>query len=125
MYMALKHIHMLCALLSMLGFLMRSTWAFQGSALLQKKPVKILPHIIDTVFLLSAIGLTFAINQYPFVNGWVTAKLLGLIAYIVLGTLTLKRARNNQQRAIYFGLAILVYIYIVFVAKSHNVLFFL
>lgn len=125
MYMALKHIHMLCALLSLMGFLIRTTWAFQGSSLLTRKPVKIAPHIIDTVFLLSAIGLVLTLKQYPFIHTWVSAKFFGLITYIVLGTLTLKRARNNQQRAVFFALSIATYAYIVMVARTKDALFFL
>ncbi len=124
-YIALKHIHMLCAMLSIFGFITRSIWAFRGSPLLQKKFVKIAPHIIDTLLLLSAIGLVVTTHQYPFVSGWITAKLFALVAYIVLGVLTLKKAKNNQQRVVFFALALLSFIYIVLVAKSHDTLFFL
>lgn len=124
-YAALKHLHMFCAMLSIFGFITRSMWAFRGSALLEKKFVKIAPHIVDTVLLLSAIGLVVTTQQYPFVSGWVTAKLFALVAYIVLGVFTLKKARNNQQRVVFFTLALLTFIYIAFVAKSHNALFFL
>lgn len=125
MYAAFKHIHMLCAMLSILGFITRSIWAFRGSDLLQKKFVKVAPHIIDTLLLLSAIGLVITTHQYPFVSGWITAKLFALLAYITLGIFTLKKAQNNQQRAIFFTLALLTFSYIVFVAKSRNALFFL
>lgn len=124
MYMALKHTHMLCALLSFLFFLTRSTWAFQGSGLLKLKFVKIAPHVIDTFFLLSAIGLIFVTAQYPFVSLWVTVKLFGIVTYIILGVFTLKEAKNNKQRAIYFSLASITYCYIFVVARSKDPLFF-
>lgn len=125
MYAAFKHIHMLCALISIIGFITRSIWAFSGSTLLEKKWVKIAPHIIDTLLLLSAIGLVISTQQYPFVNGWVTAKLLALVAYIALGVMTLKKAKNNQQRVIFFVMALSTFIYIVCVARTHNAFFFL
>jgi uncharacterized membrane protein SirB2 len=125
LYFALKHIHMLCALLSIFGFITRSMWAFRDSSLLQNKFVKIAPHIIDTVLLLSAIGLVVGTQQYPFVNGWVTAKLFALVAYIVLGVFTLKKAKDDQQRVVFFTLALLTFIYIVFVAISRDAFFFL
>lgn len=125
MYAAFKHIHMLCALISIIGFITRSIWAFQGSALLQKKLVKILPHIVDTLLIISAIVLAVNVQQYPFINNWLTAKVLALVAYIVFGVLTLKKAKNNQQRAIYFVLALSCFFYIAGVAVSKNPAFFL
>lgn len=124
-YMAFKHIHMLCALLSISFFILRSIWAFQDSAMLQKKWVRISPHVIDTVFLLSAIALVIVLGQYPFVSAWVTVKLVGLVVYIGLGMMTLKKAANNRQRALFFSLAVLLYAYIVGVARTKTPLFFM
>lgn len=124
-YMALKHIHMLCAMISIIGFITRSIWAFRESPLLQKKWVKIAPHIVDTLLLASAIGLVVVTQQYPFVSGFVTAKLLALAAYIVLGVFTLKKAKTHQQRVVFFGLALLTFVYIVLVARTRDALFFL
>ncbi len=125
MYMAFKHIHMLCALISIAGFILRSIWAFQGSPWLEKKPVKIAPHIVDTLLLGSAIGLVIMLQQYPFVSSWVTAKLFALLAYIMFGIFTLKKAANNQQRGVFFVLALLSFAYIVMVARFKDALFFL
>ncbi|CAA0082764.1 Protein YchQ [BD1-7 clade bacterium] len=125
MYMALKHSHMMLALLTFLFFLTRSTWAFQGSALLEKKFVKIAPHIIDTFLLLTAIGLVLVTGFYPFVYGWVTAKIFALVAYIVFGLFTIKKAKNNTQRAVFFTLAVVTFLYMGNVAVSKNALFFL
>lgn len=125
MYDILKHTHLLCIFLSLTGFILRASWAFQGSTLLQKRITRILPHIIDTFLLLSAIALTIIIHQYPFVHSWLTAKVLGLIVYIVLATFTLKKAKNNKQRTIYFILSLLSFAYIVSVARTHNAFFFL
>lgn len=124
-YMAFKHTHMLCAVISFVFFVTRGIWAFQGSSLLQKKWVKISPHIIDTVLLLSAIGLVIILKQYPFVSPWVTAKIIGLIAYIGLGIMVLKKAKNQQQRALFFSLAVLAFAYIFMVARTKDALFFL
>lgn len=124
-YMALKHTHMLCALLSLTFFVVRSLWAFQGSGMLQKKWVRISPHVIDTVFLLSAIGLVIILQQYPLAVTWVTVKVVGLAVYIGLGLMTLKKAKNNGQRALFFALALLTYFYILGVAMHKNALFFL
>jgi len=122
MYMAFKHIHMTLALISILSFILRSIWAFQGSALLQKKLVKIAPHIIDTLLLLSAIALMLQTNIYPFTpaGAWLSAKLIALVLYIIFGVMTLKKAKNNPQRAIYFTLSLISFGYIFAVARAHT-----
>ena len=62
MYAAFKHIHLLTVAISLGFFVLRGVWMLSGSALLQKKWVKILPHIVDTLLLVSAIGLMFQIG---------------------------------------------------------------
>ncbi len=120
MYQALKHSHQLLAIISVLGFILRSTWLFRQSPLLQAKLAKILPHAIDTLLLASAIGLMVTVNQYPFVNHWLTAKLLALIAYILFGVITLKKAQTNQGKvaALVAALACFGYILAVAITKS-------
>jgi len=77
------------------------------------------------VLLASALWLSALIGQYPFVQGWLTAKVLALIAYIVLGTVALKRARGKAARAIAFALALGAAAYIVSVALTRDPLGFL
>lgn len=85
-------------MLSAAGFTLRGYWMVTESSLLQSKPSRILPHIIDTLLLLSAIALVIMSRQYPIVVGWVTIKIVLLVMYIVLGTLALKRGKTKQQR---------------------------
>ncbi|MGH8212966.1 MAG: SirB2 family protein [Rhodanobacteraceae bacterium] len=75
---------------------------------------------IDTVLLAAGIALMFVIRQYPFVNGWLTTKLVLLIVYIVLGTFALKRARTQGVRATCYLLAMATFAYIVSVAIAHD-----
>lgn len=122
MYSAFKHIHLLTVALSLGLFTLRGIWMLLDSDKLQKRWVKIVPHIIDTLLLVSAIGLMFQISQYPFADSWLTAKLLGLIAYIVLGTIALKRGKTKGTRVIALVAAFGVIAYIVGVAIRHNAL---
>ena len=112
MYFVLKHIHMLCAAISITGFIVRGALCIAGSSILQKKWIRIAPHIVDTLLLLSAIGLMISTQQYPFANGWLTAKLLGLIAYIFLGVVTMRIAKSQPVRIISYLLAIATFFYI-------------
>lgn len=120
MYLALKHTHLTFAALSILFFILRGFWMFSTPEKLQQRWVKIAPHIIDTLLLATAIALTFTINQYPFNEGWLTAKLIALIAYIVLGTIALKRGKTRAIRTLALIMALLCVGYIVWVALSHN-----
>lgn len=118
--MLLKTVHVTCAALSLSGFALRGAWMLRGSPLLHARLTRILPHIIDTTLLGSALWLAFRIEQYPFVHAWLTAKVLALLAYIVLGTVALKRGKTKTVRAVTFVLALAVFLYIVAVARTHN-----
>ncbi|RUO80480.1 invasion protein [Idiomarina tyrosinivorans] len=120
MYSAFKHLHLTFIAISVLLFLLRFVWVMRDSAMMQKKWVKIVPHINDTLLLLSAVGLMVMIHQYPFVNTWLTAKLLGLVAYIGFATMALKSA--GGKRWLGFALAVITLWYVVNVAVTKSAL---
>ncbi|WP_413700479.1 SirB2 family protein [Psychromonas sp. KJ10-10] len=121
-YLFIKNMHIGMAYLSITLFIFRSVLSVSGSSLLQHKLLKILQHIIDTLLLIFAILLTIIIQQYPFVNGWLTAKLIALFAYIIVGTIAIKRGKTAVIRfwASIFAIAIFAYIY--GATKAHHAL---
>lgn len=120
MYFVLKSVHMVCAALTISGFLLRGYWMFTASALLEQKPTRILPHVIDTVFLLSGVAMLFMLSLNPFTVDWLLAKIAGLIAYILLGMIALRRGPTRGTRVTAFIGAVLVFAYIVGVAISRS-----
>lgn len=92
----------------------------RGSVRLQRAWVKVLPHVIDTVLLASAVALALMSQQYPLVNGWLTAKIVGLLFYIGLGTIALKRGKTRQTRVAAWLAAQVVFFYIVAVALTRR-----
>ncbi|MGB5587702.1 MAG: SirB2 family protein [Gammaproteobacteria bacterium] len=120
MYPALKHLHVTCAALSLGLFLLRGWWMVRFPARLQRRWVRVLPHVIDTVLLASAIALMFVIRQWPFYQDWLTAKVIGLVVYIALGTIALKRGRTMQVRVLAFIAAVAVFLWIVATARLHT-----
>ena len=98
---------------------------FRDSPRLQQKWVKVAPHFNDSVLLLSAIILAFQLNQAPFVQVWLTAKVLGLLLYIGLGMVALRLGKTKRVKALAFLSAIVVFVYIVLVALTKNPLLFL
>jgi uncharacterized membrane protein SirB2 len=121
-YLLLKHLHVTCVVLSISGFVMRGVWMMRESPWLQKKWVRVAPHIIDTILLGSAILLAMQIRQYPFVQNWLTAKVLALLAYIVIGAIGLKYGSTKKIRIGAWLVAIAIFLYIVLVALTHQVL---
>lgn len=117
----LRHLHMLMAGLSILGFLLRGGWAWRMPRLLKRKPVKILPHVIDTLLLASAIALLFAYGWNPFVQGWLVAKIVLLIVYIGLGLVALKPWYGAAVRVPAFVAAVAVFAWIYAIASAHAV----
>lgn len=124
MYLALKHLHMTTVTLSLALFVLRWVWMLGDCALLQRRWVRIIPHVIDTVLLASAIALTLILHQYPFVNGWLTAKVLALLLYILLGSIALRYGRNKRIRVAAGLGALLTFGYMVSVAITRTPLGF-
>ncbi len=114
----LKNIHIFTALISFTLFFIRGLWVMKGSAMMQQKWVKIVPHLNDTLLLGTAIALTISIGQYPFSDGWLTAKLLALVAYVCLGIEALRLARTDIGRAAAWLAALVVFLFIVSVAVT-------
>jgi len=124
-FLTLKAIHVTCAVISFALFILRGIWSFNGSPIMRQGWVKIVPHVVDTLLLISALALAFTIQQYPFVDTWLTAKFFGLLLYIGLGSVALKYGKSKAIRISAWLAALAVFAYIVLVAKQHNPLPFI
>ena len=123
-YLALKHLHVTCVVLSGMGFILRGSWMLVGSPRLNGRLARVVPHVVDTLLLGSALAMAWMSGQYPFAQGWLTAKFFGLLAYILCGTMALKRGRTPRIRGAFFILALLAYAYIVGVALTRQPLLY-
>ncbi len=92
----------------------------QDSPTLQHRLVKVIPHFIDTTLLLSGIGLIMILHQYPGTQAWLTAKLVALLVYIVIGSIALKRGKTRTIRITAFFLALATFFYLVSVALTRT-----
>lgn len=119
-FLLLKTIHVSCAAISFTLFFLRGIWSFNSSPIMRQRWIKIAPHVVDTLLLASALAMAFAIGQYPFVDAWLTAKVIGLLLYIGLGLVALKYGKSKAIRFSAWLAAQLVFAYIVLVAASHN-----
>jgi len=116
LYLAIKSLHIACVVLSGGGFFLRGVLMLRDSPLLMSRWMKILPHVNDTLLLAAALTLTVITGHFPFVDGWVTAKVFGLIAYIMLGSLALRPGRSRGVRLASWLAALAMFGYIVSVA---------
>ena len=119
-YLALKHLHVTCVVISGSGFFLRGLWMLSESPRLNQRWVRIVPHVVDTVLLGSAISMAVITSQYPFAQNWLTAKLIGLLVYILSGAMALKRGKSKATRAVFFAAALLAFAYIVTVALTRS-----
>ena len=116
-YFAIKHLHVTSAVLSILFFIVRAYWSVSGSALLQHRVVKIVPHIVDTILLVCGIILASMIGAS---QPWILAKVIALVFYIGVGTFAIKRGKTPRSRAIAALIAVAIFAYIIGVALRHS-----
>lgn len=120
MYLILKYVHVIAAVATITGFMLRGYWMLTESGHLQRPAVKIAPHIIDTLFLLAGVGMIWLVHLNPLTQPWLLAKFTGLIAYILLGTIAIKRGPTKQIRAVALVAAIAAFAYVVGVALAKS-----
>jgi uncharacterized membrane protein SirB2 len=119
-FLLLKGLHITCAFTSYILFLLRGIWGLNGSSIMRQRWVRIVPHVVDTLLLASAIVLAVTIQQYPFADAWITAKVIGVSVYIGLGFVALKLGKSKRIRLLAWVMAQAVFAYILLVAVQHS-----
>jgi uncharacterized membrane protein SirB2 len=120
-YLAIRWLHIAAVILSGSLFLLRGSLVLTGHPQLAMGQLpRYLSIGIDSILLAAAVALTFILQQYPFVTGWLSAKVVLLIAYIVLGSFALKRGRSRLAKAWFFVAALAVYLFIVSIALTRH-----
>ena len=122
---ALKILHVLSAIASVGGFILRGYWMFTANASLDRRIAKTLPHIIDTILLGSAVGMLFIWHSSPFSINWLSAKIIALLLYIGLGLVALRFGKTRRVRTAFWLMAIVVAAYIFSIALTKSALGFL
>lgn len=119
-YTLLKGVHVACVVATIVLFVVRGGWMIQGTLQSRGRWVRVVPHVIDTALLASAIAMAIMLGQYPGTTGWLTAKAGGLVVYILLGMVALKRGRTPALRIAAFAAALLSFSYVVSVALTRD-----
>ena len=119
-YPQIRAVHIAAVIASGLLFLLRGAAVQLGAKWAMAAPLRYLSYSIDTVLLTAALMLVTIQHQYPFVHGWLTAKVVLLVVYVVLGSFALKRGRTRTVRVSCWVTALLVYLFIVSIARAHS-----
>ncbi|WP_442892264.1 SirB2 family protein [Cedecea sp. VD23] len=120
-YFSLKYLHIFTVVISISLFVLRYWWQYRGSVMSGKRWVRIVPHVNDTLLLISGFALVMVTHFYPFTpqGTWLTEKLFGVIIYIALGYIALgKRPRSQQVRWFAFLLGLVVLYIIIKLATT-------
>ena len=119
-YILLLALHVGTVFISIAGFFARGIWMMQSSPLLQRRWIKIVPHINDTLLLVSAIALVILTSQYPGPAAWINAKIIALVVIIRLASLHSTVETTMPVRVLACVGALVVYAYMVAVALSKS-----
>lgn len=117
----IKQVHVLTAMVTLVLFTLRFVWRWQSSKMLNRRWVKVVPHINDTLLLLSGVVLMVMTASYPFTEqgGWMTEKLLATVVYIILGVYVLgKRQRARLVSCIVFLAAVACFYLILYLTNT-------
>ena len=118
-YLALKGVHQWLVGLSIGGFVLRALAMAAGVSWVRGRAARTLPHLLDTLLLLSGVWLAWTLRLSPGNAPWLMAKLAGLVAYVVIGALAL-RARSPGRRLAALAAALLIVGWMVSVAITKN-----
>lgn len=120
-YLQIKATHIFLVQFSFFLFAVRGLMMITGSSNGMRPAIKYFTYLIDSLLLIAAILLLIALKINPITTPWVSAKLILLICYIVLGSIALKRGRTKLARSIAYFCALAVFIAIYTIARKHDV----
>lgn len=116
----LKYVHVTTALVSGAGFAVRGVWMLRRSPRLQAPWVRVAPHVVDTLLLISGVTLAVGMGFSPVSQPWLASKLVLLVLYIGCGMAALRRGRSMRIRTAALLLALSCYALIVASAVAHR-----
>lgn len=117
-YLLIRHIHITCAVISVVLFTLRWALSLRGVTWRQWKWLRIAPHVNDTILLSAAVALATISQQYPWREAWLGTKVLLLLAYIGFGKMALRPLQPPGSQARWGVVALLTVFSIVAIAVT-------
>ena len=106
-YLLIKHLHVVLALASGLGFALRGFVRLVLARPLPGRAWKVLPHLLDTLLLASGVILWIMVG-WPLIS-WLGVKLVLVLAYILVGMAAFRTAGRSAGVGLYL-LALLIFV---------------
>ena len=101
-------------------FLYRGGWYYFR----HNKPIlpvfRFLPHLNDTVLTVTGITMAISYGISPLEQTWFFVKLIALVTYIGLGMYAFKEKHLYGKRLVAWVGALLVFVYILGVVRTHS-----
>jgi uncharacterized membrane protein SirB2 len=119
-YPQIRLVHIASVCVSGSLFLLRGLLVTSGRTWGNHAVLRYLSYSIDTVLLTAGLMLMAALHVHPGNQKWLAAKLSLLVIYILLGSFALKRVRSPRARAACFVAALVVFLTIVTIARTHD-----
>ena len=120
MYMIIKHLHLTLVAVIIIVFAIQGFQLFSNGQQKYRKILTIIHHISGTLLLISGLTLAWLLGKYPFISEWVTVKLIALLAYIVVTSIALKRAKTTFVKVLALTGSLLIMAYIIHTALTRN-----
>ena len=120
MYVFLKYAHLAFAVTTISGFVLRGYWMLTESERLSQRLTRIVPHVVDALFLLTGIAMVYLLSLPVMRTPWLLAKFAGLVAYVLLGSIALKRGPTAEVRLLAFVASVATFAYVVGVALAKS-----
>lgn len=121
MFDVFKHIHVLMAVLSVLFLILRFAYGTRAAGNLNKRWLKVIPHIIDGLLVLSIIGMLVSVGVSVFPSAWLSEKFTMFILYIVFSVLMVLSLRGRLSASLRiptFVLALVSWLWLIKVAVT-------
>ena len=119
-YLPLKHLHMSLVGLSVAGFILRGLAALAGARWVRARAVRVVPHVVDTLLLATGLWLVFTLGTGMAAAPWFSAKMIGLLAYVLLGVVALRPGTGRSLRVVAWVAALAVVGWMWSVARTKN-----
>ena len=113
-------VHVGAVIVSVVLFVHRGVRSLMNRPVPRRSVAGVVPHVVDAILLFSAVRLAVMIGQYPFLHAWLTAKVVGLLVYIALGTVAIRGTRPPRVRRWAFAGALVSVAYIIHTALTHS-----
>jgi uncharacterized membrane protein SirB2 len=124
-YPEIRAVHIAAAFASGTIFFLRGIVLVARGSSAPAAALRYLSYTADMVLLTAAMMLVTVLRRYPFVEAWLTVKLVLLIVYLTLGIIAFRTAGDRRMRIASWVAGLCVFAFIVTVARAHHPLGFL